>query len=78
MHDSYTLELLKNRVGASQIVMGLDDPFPLGEMQGVGTSYPGRVLDYAIETGILTENEGKDIWNKNVLDWLGLKKEDFL
>ena len=32
--------------------MGLDDPYPLGEMEGVGTSYPGRVLDYAIETGI--------------------------
>ena len=77
VHDSHMLDLLKKRVGASQIIMGLDDPFPLGEMKGVGTSYPGRVLDYAIEIGALTEKEGKDIWHKNVLDWLGLKKEHF-
>ena len=75
VHDSYTLELLKKRVGVSQIIMGIDDPFPLGEIEGVGTSYPGRVLDYARETGILSEQEVKDIWHKNVLDWLGLKKE---
>ena len=56
--------------------MGIDDPFPLGEIEGVGTSYPGRVLDYAIETGIVTNQQGKDIWCKNVLEWLGLKKEN--
>jgi len=78
VHDSYTLELLKKRVGVSQIIMGLDDPFPLGEIEGVGTSYPGRVLDYAKEKGILTEQEEKDIWHKNILDWLGIKKEDFI
>jgi len=71
VHDSFTLELLKKRVGTSQIIMGLDDPYPLGEMKGVGTSYPGRVVDYAIETGILSEQEGEDIWHKNVLAWLG-------
>ena len=76
VHDSYTLELLKKRVGVSQIIMGVDDPYPLGEIEGVGTSYPGRVLDYAIETGIVTKQEGKDIWCKNVLEWLGLKKEN--
>ena len=46
-------------MGASQIMMGLDDPYPLGEMEGVGTSYPGRVLDYAIETGVLSGTGGK-------------------
>ena len=75
VHDSYTLELLKKRVGARQIILGLDDPFPLGEIEGVGTSYPGRVLEYARKEGILSEQEEKDIWHKNVLDWLGLKKE---
>jgi aminocarboxymuconate-semialdehyde decarboxylase len=58
--------------------MGLDDPYPLGEMEGVGTSYPGRVLDYAVEIGVLSEQEGQDIWCKNVLDWLGMKKSNFL
>ena len=71
VHDSHTLDLLKKRVGSNQIIMGLDDPFPLGEIEGVGTSYPGRVLDYAVETGIITEQEQKEIWHKNVLDWLG-------
>ena len=78
VHDSHTLELLKKRVGSSQIIMGLDDPFPLGEIEGVGTSYPGRVLDYAVETGVFTLQESKDIWCKNVLDWIGVKQEDIL
>ena len=77
VHDSHTLDLLIKRVGVSQIIMGLDDPFPLGEIEGVGTSYPGRVLDYAIEIGVLTEQDGKDVWCKNVLDWLNMKQEDF-
>lgn len=73
VHDTHTLDLIKKRVGSSQIIMGLDDPFPLGEIDGVGTSYPGRVVDYALETGVLDENEVSDIWYKNVLDWLGKK-----
>lgn len=72
VHDSYTLELLKKRVGSSQIVVGLDDPYPLGEMEGVGTSYPGRVVDYAVKNGILSAQEGEDMWHKNVLRWLGI------
>lgn len=71
VHDSYTLELLKRRVGASQIVAGLDDPYPLGEMEGVANSYPGRVIDFAVQVGILTERESREIWNDNVLRWLG-------
>lgn len=71
VHDSYTLQLLKIRVGATQIVAGLDDPYPLGEMEGVARSYPGRVIDFAVEAGILTEKESKEIWYDNVLRWLG-------
>ncbi|MAO72247.1 MAG: amidohydrolase [Flavobacteriales bacterium] len=73
VHDSHTLELLKKRVGTSQLIMGLDDPYPLGEIEGIGTSYPGRVLDYATEIGILTEEEKNNIWYKNVINWLGKK-----
>ena len=71
VHDSYTLELLKRRVGASQIVAGLDDPYPLGEMEGVANSYPGRVIDFAVEVNILTQREADEIWRDNVLRWLG-------
>lgn len=71
VHDAYTLQLLKIRVGADQIVAGLDDPYPLGEMEGVARSYPGRVIDFAVEDGILTQNESDRIWYDNVLRWLG-------
>lgn len=71
VHDSYTLQLLKTRVGSGQIVAGLDDPYPLGEMEGVANSYPGRVIDFAVENDILTKQEAADIWSSNVLRWLG-------
>ncbi len=71
VHDSYTLQLLKIRTGASQIVAGLDDPYPLGEMEGVARSYPGRVIDFAVEADILTQKEADAIWSHNVLRWLG-------
>lgn len=74
VHDSYTLQLLKIRVGSGQIVAGLDDPYPLGEMEGVARSYPGRVIDFAVEAGILTPQESKEIWYDNVLRWLGKDK----
>ncbi len=70
VHDSYTLDLMKKRVGVSQIVAGLDDPYPLGEMEDVGTSFPGRVIDYAEEIGILNKKEVGRIWKDNVLTWL--------
>lgn len=71
VHDSYTLQLLKIRVGSDQIVAGLDDPYPLGEMEGVANSYPGRVIDFAVEVDILSQNEADRIWYDNVLRWLG-------
>ena len=74
VHDSYTLELLKRRVGVSQIVAGLDDPYPLGEMEGVANSYPGRVIDFAVQVDILTQRESDEIWRDNVLMWLGKDK----
>lgn len=74
VHDSYTLQLLKHRVGADQIVAGLDDPYPLGEMEGVANSYPGRVIDFAVEIDILTQQEANNIWHSNVLRWLGRDK----
>ena len=35
-------ELLKRRVGITNVA-GLDSTYPLGEMEGVGNSFPGRV-----------------------------------
>ncbi len=75
VHDSYTLQLIKTRAGVSQIVAGLDDPYPLGEMEGVARSYPGRVIDFAVEAGILNQTEADDIWCNNVLKWLGINED---
>jgi hypothetical protein len=54
-------------------VAGLDDPYPLGEMEGVANSYPGRVIDYAVEAAILTQKESDEIWKDNVERWVGKK-----
>lgn len=78
VHDAYTLQLLKTRTGAAQIVAGLDDPYPLGEMEGVARSYPGRVIDFAVEAGILTQGEANNIWCENVLRWLGVPNVETL
>lgn len=78
VHDAYTLQLLKIRVGSDQIVAGLDDPYPLGEMEGVRNSYPGRVIDFAVEANILTQQESNEIWYDNVLRWLGKDKKDII
>ena len=51
VHDSYTLDLLKKRVGTSQIIMGLDDPFPLGE------EIPGELIK--LNTSINTHVKNK-------------------
>lgn len=71
VHDPYTLQLLKHRVGVSQIISGLDDPYPLGEMESVPNSYPGKVIDDAVRLDILTPQDAENIWESNVLKWLG-------
>jgi aminocarboxymuconate-semialdehyde decarboxylase len=51
--------------------MGLDDPYPLGEMESEKqSSYPGKILDLAIERDIITENERDTIWEDNIIQWL--------
>ena len=59
------------RQGTSQVLMGLDDPYPLGEMESdKQSSYPGKILDLAVEKGIISEIEKGQIWEDNVLQWL--------
>ncbi len=70
VHDAYTLQLLVNRVGVPQIVAGLDDPYPLGEMETVKNSYPFKVLDDAQQLNIITEEEKHQIWKQNIIRWL--------
>ena len=60
------------RQGTNQILIGLDDPYPLGEMESEPqSSYPGKLLDLALERKIITEKQHSEIWSDNVLRWLG-------
>lgn len=71
VHDPYSLQLILHRIGAQQIVAGLDDPYPLGEMETVPDCYPGKVLDDAVGLGILSKHQQDQIWHQNVLRWIG-------
>jgi aminocarboxymuconate-semialdehyde decarboxylase len=71
VHDVLSFELMIKRSGVNQIIAGLDDPYPLGEMQSVTDCYPGKVIDEAVETSIISSIDRDNIWHKNVLNWLG-------
>jgi aminocarboxymuconate-semialdehyde decarboxylase len=70
VHDVLSFDLLVKRAGISQIVAGLDDPYPLGEMETVPGSYPGKILDEAVHCRIITESDRVSIWDGNVQQWL--------
>ena len=71
VHDTGGLQLLIKNQTSKQVLMGLDDPYPLGEMESAQqSSYPGKILDLAIERNIITEDERDAIWEDNVIQWL--------
>ena len=71
VHDTGSLGLLVKNQGVKQVLMGLDDPYPLGEMESeIQSSYPGKILDLAKEQKILTEQDCDAIWEDNVIQWL--------
>lgn len=71
VHDADVLKLLIDRQSVRQIVAGLDDPYPLGEMETVEGCYPGKVIDEAHESGYISKEELDQIWCDNVVRWLG-------
>ena len=71
VHDTDSLKLMIDRQGSDQVIMGLDDPYPLGEMESdAQSSYPGKLLDLARERNIIDDNQYQDIWEDNVIRWL--------
>ena len=70
VHDVYALRLLIDRQGSAQVLAGIDDPYPLGEMETVPGCYPGKVMDEALANGFISQREKDDIWCANVLRWL--------
>ena len=64
------------RQGSDQVIMGLDDPYPLGEMESEAqSSYPGKLLDLAKDQKLITQKQYNDIWEDNVLRWIYGKDE---
>lgn len=76
VHDTISLELMVKRLGGTdQIILGLDDPYPLGEMESEPqSSYPGKLLDLALQEHIVTPKQHQEIWEDNVLRWLGAEQ----
>ncbi len=70
VHDPLTFEMIVKRIGTGHILAGVDDPYPLGEMDTVPGSYPGKVIDDALAAGVITESEKEHMWHDNVLKWL--------
>ena len=80
VHDTFSLELMVKRMGGTdQILLGLDDPYPLGEMESTPqSSYPGKLLDLAVDEKIISEIQHKQMWKDNVLRWLGADHDESL
>ena len=71
VHDTGSLKLLIENQGSQQVILGLDDPYPLGEMEsGPQSSYPGKILDLALERSIINQQEYDEIWSDNTIRWL--------
>jgi aminocarboxymuconate-semialdehyde decarboxylase len=68
VHDKEMLEYVVNMFGANRIAMGSDYPFPLGELQ------PGALINSTSFNSDVKEL----LLNGSALEWLNMKKEQFL
>jgi len=68
VHDPLKLDYLLNLMGPSQLALGTDYPFPLGELE------PGKL----IESMPYEDNIKERLLNGTALEWLGMNKEFFL
>ena len=63
------LELLVRKIGVNRIMLGTDYPFPLGELS------PGKLVRSA---SFLSDADKERILGMNVMEFLGLRAEDFM
>jgi aminocarboxymuconate-semialdehyde decarboxylase len=68
VHDELTLKFLVDLMGADNIALGTDYPFPLGELAS-GKLIEQSAFDQSIKAKLL---------HGTALNWLGLAKEQFL
>jgi len=69
VHDEKALQYCIDLMGEDKICLGSDYPFPLGEVPECGR---------LIETSMLSPIIKEKILETNVLDFLGLKRENFV
>jgi len=69
IHDEKALKYCIDLLGEDKICLGSDYPFPLGEVPEVG---------HLIESITLPPKVKEKIFEKNVLDFLGLNRENFI
>lgn len=72
VHDTISFEVMVKRLKTTdQIILGLDDPYPLGEMESdAQSSYPGKLLDLALDRKLISAQQHQEIWEKNSVRWL--------
>lgn len=71
VHDTGTLALLIKNQGTHQVILGLDDPYPLGEMEfAPQCSYPGKILDLAVAEKLITTDDKTAMSSDNIIRWL--------
>lgn len=68
VHDPLKLDYLLNLMGPTQLALGSDYPFPLGELE------PGKL----IESMPYEDNIKERLLHGTALEWLSMKKEFFL
>jgi aminocarboxymuconate-semialdehyde decarboxylase len=43
------------------------------------SSYPGKLLDLAVEEGVISAQQQEEVWSDNVIRWLcGEEQEQFM
>jgi aminocarboxymuconate-semialdehyde decarboxylase len=68
VHDEQMLDYVVGMFGANRVALGTDYPFPLGELE------PGKLINE-----MPYEREVKELLlSGSALEWLGMKKEDFV
>jgi aminocarboxymuconate-semialdehyde decarboxylase len=67
-HDSKLFQYVLDMQGSSRVTLGTDYPFPLGDLE-VGKFITEMNLDSSVI---------EDVFCNSTLEWLQLKKEDFL
>ena len=67
VHDYKVLEFLLEKLGANQIALGSDYPFPLGEL------YPGKM----VEDMDISDSIKQRILAGTALEWLGIEEKKY-